>query len=238
MNFEDMKKIGYLLLVMMAGVLVFSSCRDEETYAEQKERERNVILSFVNRDKIVLLNHDGDTLLSTAKMKVISEEEFCAHDSMTNVDDNEYVLFANTGVYMQIVRKGVGKKIQSGETKRLVCRYFEFNLMTDSLQTSDNVVYWSTNPEIMNVSNTDGVFAATFDTSINGGGAMFQSYRSTVVPSAWLLPLRYINVGRQLSSTDGIAKVRLVVPHSENHDDAKQNVYPCFYEISYQEMRE
>ena len=37
---------------------------------------------------------------------------------------------------------------------------------------------------------------------------------------------------------EGIAKVRLIVPHSEGHTSATTNVYPCFYEILYQEMRE
>ena len=44
-------------------------------------------------------------------------------------------------------------------------------------------------------------------------------------------------VGWCRSAKDEIAKVRLIVPHSQGHSDALSNVYPCFYEITYQEMR-
>ena len=50
--------------------------------------------------------------------------------------------------------------------------------------------------------------------------------------------MSYVNLGRQVSAEEGIAKVRLIVPHSQGQTDATSNVYPCFYEITYQEMRE
>lgn len=226
------------LLFAAFCLCMMASCRDDETYAEQKEKERKVITSFVERENLLLRNHDGDTLLYIPKIKVISEAEFIAQDSTTNVDENEFVLFPSTGVYMQIVRKGVGERLKTGETKRILCRYYEYNILGDSIQTANNVLFWATHPEIMNVSNNGGTIAASFDTSVNGGGSMYQAYRSTVVPSAWITPLYYINIGRQTSPDEGIAKVRIIVPHTEGHDDAKQNVYPCFYEILYQGMRE
>ena len=97
--------------------------------------------------------------------------------------------------------------------------------------------YWQTNPDIMDVTNTYGTFTASFNTSVNGGGAMYQYYGSKAVPAGWLVPLTYINIGRQVSEDEEIAKVRLIVPHSQGHSDASSNVYPCFYEITYQEMR-
>ena len=107
----------------------------------------------------------------------------------------------------------------------------------DSVQTTNNSAYWQTNPDIMDVTNTYGTFTASFNTSVNGGGAMYQYYGSKAVPAGWLVPLTYINIGRQVSEDEEIAKVRLIVPHSQGHSDASSNVYPCFYEITYQEMR-
>ena len=80
--------------------------------------------------------------------------------------------------------------------------------------------------------------AANFDTEINGGGAMYAAYGSTSVPSGWLIPFPYIRIGRQDTPDEGIAKVRLIVPHSEGQTSASSNVYPCFYEITFQKMRD
>lgn len=227
-----------MLMLALLGGIVLSACSDDETYAEQKEKERKAIMSFLNRDPLVLTNKTGETLLSTAKIKVISEDEFAAQDCTTDVSKNEYVLFGNSGVYMQIVRPGVGECIKNGESKRIICRYFEYNILGDSLQTADNVLYWTTNPEILDVSNNSGTITASFNTTINGGGAMYQIYKSTSVPSGWITPLSYVKVGRQMTEEGGIAKVRLIVPHGEGQTDATSNVYPCFYEITYQEMRD
>lgn len=233
-----MNKVLYVVCAWMAVGLMLTSCKDDETYAEQKEKERKAVANFLARNPLVLQNSQGDELLRTKKIKVISEQAFYAQDSTTNVEENEYVLFGGTGVYMQIVREGNGQRIQEGETKRLICRYFEYNILGDSLQTASNVVYWATTPDIMDVSNNSGSIVASFNTSVNGGGAMYSTYRSTVVPNGWIIPLQYVKVGRQTSADSGIAKVRLIVPHSQGQSDATSNVYPCFYEITYQEMRD
>ena len=234
-----MNKVLYVVCAWMAVGLMLTSCKDDETYAEQKEKERKAVANFLARNPLVLQNSQGDELLRTKKIKVISEQAFYAQDSTTNVEENEYVLFGGTGVYMQIVREGNGQRIQEGETKRLICRYFEYNILGDSLQTASNVVYWATTPDIMDVSNNSGSIVASFNTSVNGGGgAMYSTYRSTVVPNGWIIPLQYVKVGRQTSADSGIAKVRLIVPHSQGQSDATSNVYPCFYELTYQEMRD
>ena len=233
-----MNKVLYVVCAWMAVGLMLTSCKDDETYAEQKEKERKAVANFLARNPLVLQNSQGDELLRTKKIKVISEQALYAQDSTTNVEENEYVLFGGTGVYMQIVREGNGQRIQEGETKRLICRYFEYNILGDSLQTASNVVYWATTPDIMDVSNNSGSIVASFNTSVNGGGAMYSTYRSTVVPNGWIIPLQYVKVGRQTSADSGIAKVRLIVPHSQGQSDATSNVYPCFYELTYQEMRD
>ena len=67
-------------------------------------------------------------------------------------------------------------------------------------------------------------------------GAMYSTY-GTSVPSGWLVPLSYINVGRQSRPDEEIARVKLIVPHSQGQSYASQNVYPCFYDITYQRER-
>ncbi len=223
---------------LAALALAAPSCSDDETYAEQKEKERKAISSFVARDPLVLTTQEGDTLLCTTKIKQISQTVFEAQDSTTNVDENEYVFFGSSGIYMQIVRKGPGQKLRHGEQARLISRYYEYNILGDSLQTTDMTSYWLTNPEIMDVSNNSGTITASFNTEINGGGAMYMTYNSTVVPDGWIVPLTYVNIGRQTDEDEGVAMVRLIVPHTYGTAMATSNVYPCFYQLTYQRMRD
>ena len=234
-----------IALVVLLGA-VLTACNKDETYAEKKEKERDAIASFISRDKAIIA--DGDTAVYIGNIDVISESEFLEQDSTTRIeyhydsqgkivyDRNEYVLFGN-GVYMQIVRKGVGEKLAPGKSKRVIARYLEFNIMADSLQTRNDILYFSTTPDIIDITNDSGTFTASFNT-LNGGGAMYRTYGTTSVPAGWLIPFSYIRLGRQINETDEIAKVRLIVPHSQGHSRANQNVYPCFYQITYQQMRD
>jgi hypothetical protein len=109
--------------------------------------------------------------------------------------------------------------------------------MGDSIQSRNDILYYSTTPDIIDISNNYGTFTATFNTD-NGGGAMYRYYNTTSVPAGWLIPFSYIRIGRQINEDDKIALVRLIVPHSQGHSQANQNVYPCFYQISFQQIRE
>ena len=226
-----------LLLLLLAPQMLLLSCKDGETYAEQKDKEYKAIQSFLDRD-IVVRDDDGSIVCNVGKINPIDEETFLAQDSTTNLDRNEYVLFQNSGVYMQIVRKGTGEKLESGKTARIICRFIEFNILGDSIQLRNDINYWHPSPDIMNVSNSYGSFTANFETGQNGGGAMYSMYGSASVPSGWLVPFSYIRIGRQKSEDEGIAKVRLIVPHSEGQTSAASGVYPCFYEITFQKMRD
>lgn len=228
---------SYALSFAVTCLMVLSSCSDAETYAEQKEKEHNAISSFLSRN-IVVRDANGETVCNVGKITEISEEQFNAQDCTTDLDRNEYVLFGNSGVYMQIVRKGTGEKLEEGKTARIICRFIEFNILGDSIQLRNDVNFWHTSPDIMKISNNYGSFTANFDTELNGGGAMFSAYGSASVPSGWLIPFSYIHIGRQDSEEEGIAKVRLIVPHSEGHVSATSNVYPCFYELTFQKMRD
>jgi len=206
-----MKKLSTLLLVVVVACCC-ASCNDNETYADQKKKERAAISTFLERQGI----------------KVISEEEFL-RDTITDVSKNEFVLFDNTGVYMQIVRKGCGKKIANGETARVLCRFNEYNLLTDTLTTTNNILYYASMPEKMSVTNTLGTFTATFVS-----GVMMSKYSSTSVPAGWLIPLTYIKVGRLVADDDQLARVNIIVPHSQGTSTALASVIPCYYELTYE----
>ena len=233
-----MKKTLILLPIAVCCLLAtVCSCKNGETYAEQKNKEYKAIQSFLDRD-IVVRDEDGTVVCNVGKITPISEEDFINQDCTTDLEKNEYVLFGNTGVYMQIVRKGTGEKLEQGKTARVICRFIEFNILGDSIQLRNDVNFWHPSPDIIKVSNNYGSFSADFDTEINGGGAMYNHYGSTSVPSGWLVPFPYIRIGRQDSAEEGIAKVRLIVPHTEGQVSATSNVYPCFYEITFQKMRD
>ncbi|MBR6182543.1 MAG: DUF4827 domain-containing protein [Prevotella sp.] len=200
------------ILCAIVLVTLLAACHDTETYADQKKRERTAIKAFIQEQGI----------------NVISESEF-KRDSITDSSKKEFVLFENTGVYMQIVRKGCGKKIEQGETANVLCRFNEYNLLTDSLILSNNILAFSSIPDKMTVTNTLGTFTASFIS-----GIMTSQYQTTAVPAGWLVPLSYVNVGRMVEEGDQLAKVRIIVPHSQGTSAALANVTPCYYEITYE----
>lgn len=220
-------------LIVFFFMAALSACSDDETYAEQKEKERKAINSFLSRD-VSIINSEGDTVVHVGRINVISEEQFLRQDTVTDLERNEYVLFGNTGVYMQLVRKGVGPKLESGESAQVLARYTEFNIMADSIISTNRVPYFATSPDIIDISNSYGTFTASFNTSILGGGAMYRFYSSQEVPAGWLVPFTYIHIGSQTTEDGLISKVRLIVPHTKGTSRARQNVYPCFYEITFQ----
>lgn len=205
-----------LALLACAALFTLMSCDDTESYADQKKKERSAIRSYIAKENI----------------KVITEKEFHAQDSTTDVSKNEYVLFETTGVYMQIIREGCGEKLKDGETATVICRFKEWNLLTDSLQLANNIENSSLNfPDLMSVKNTSGTFKASF---IQGSSVMYSIYGSGSVPAGWLAPLSYIKIGRPARPGEEIAKVKLIVPHTQGHQYASSGVYPCLYEITYQ----
>ena len=211
-----MKTLKFLALTLLA-IVALASCSDSETYADMKKKERSAINRYIANQKI----------------KVISEDVFNAHNQTSNVDKNEWVLFDGTGVYMQIVREGCGKKLESGKTVNVLCRFNEYNILeSDSTLQCSNIYGSNWRYECITVKNTSGTFSGSI--SNKEFSAMYQTYGSTAVPSGWFVPLSYIKLGIPASETDEIAKVKLIVPHSMGQSNASQNVYPCMYEITYQ----
>lgn len=225
-----MKKYIVLCLAMVVTSIAVVSCGQSDTsYAEQKKRESKAIESFVKRE--VVLMYEGDTLLYIGKINPITEEEFVNQDSTTNLERNEYVRFSRTGIYMQIVRKGTGTYIGRNETRQVSARFWEYNILGDSLQLSNVNGAYIGNPEVMNISNNYGTFSGSYDTTSPTGSLIYNMYGNSSVIAGWLAAMPYLRLGRQ-SGEEGVAKVRLIVPHSQGQVHATTNVYPCFYELT------
>lgn len=223
------KHLFVLTFLFVAFGTLLQSCNDDETYADKRKRENKQISAFLTSGcKVEADDAPGDYLLEVpGNIKVISEDQFERNDSTTDVSANEYVYFSRTGVYMQIISKGVGRKIKEGESLNVLTRYTEFNIAGDSIQTSNIGLSGNLQPDVMAVSNSYGSFTGTFT-----AGTMKSSYNSAAVPAAWLIPLTYINLPK--SDEHGLAHVRLIVPASQGQANASANVYPCFYDITYQ----
>ena len=199
-----MKKPIYIVLALLSAV-VWCSCEDYETYAEQKEKEKNHIYDFIDEQGI----------------KVIDMETFEANGQVTDTAKNEFVLFEDKGVYMQIVRKGEGEMMESGDRGVFMARYLEYNI-ADGDTISGNL--YASTPDKFTCERKGDTFSASFTQ-----GYMYAIYGSAV-PKGWLLPFSYITPGRP---NDKAAKVRLIVPHGEGTSTAAQYVYPTYYEITY-----
>lgn len=224
------QRVALVLPLLLAGLCLFQACSNDDTsYADKRKRERRQVQNFLKKGAKVVDTESGLYLLDVpGNIKVISEEQFYKQDSTTNVAQNEYVLFAGSGVYMQILRKGQPGKIASGKSAPVVCRYLEYNLATDSLQSGNNVLANEDRPDVMTVTNSYGIYRGLFNSGV------MKSLYGAAVPSGWLFPLPFIGLGRQTTPTGEIAKVRLIVPSTEGHQLSKGSVRPCFYEITYQ----
>ena len=212
-----MKKLNLIIMTLVA-VMALAACNDSVTYADLKKKERNAINRYITSHKI----------------QKITEAEFEKKGFVTDTTKNEYVLFESTGVYMQIVRKGDGEKLKDGETATVLCRFKEYNILEgDSALQLTNITQYSWQVDKMSVKNTSGTFTGSF---ISGESLMYSKYSTQAVPSGWLVPLTYVNLGR-IPKGEATALVRLIVPHTQGQSDASSNVYPCLYELSLERGR-
>ena len=191
-----MKKLAFVFFMLLAAGWAFQACDDTKTYAEMLEEEDDAIERFIRNNDI----------------KVISQSEFYAKDSMT--DENEYVQLAS-GVYMNIVSKGVEDKTDTVKNNdEILVRFLEYNVLNEDT-TLSNI----TEPRIV-----DSFRYTVTSTSIAGTfleGYML-TYYGTAVPAGWLVPLAYVR---------NMAHVKLIVPSKMGHSTAMQYVYPYFYDI-------
>ena len=222
-----MNKIIYTLLFVFA-MMGLASCNDYETYADLKEKEQSAISNFISREGI----------------QVIDELTFKNQGETTDTTRNQFVYMSRTGVYMQIVRKGCGSQLEDKKSVSILCRFMEKNLLTDSIlirNDQKSSFYLRNVGKFVDASQyVDKMYVTRNGTTITAmfESGMMQTYHSsTSVPGGWLVPLNYINVGRPEKEDDQIAKVRLIVPHSQGTADASSTVFPCYYEITYERVK-
>lgn len=200
-----MKRFLQITLIATIAV-VMGACEDYETYAEMKEKEKQHINDFIIEQDIT----------------VIDLKTFESNNFVTDTAKNEFVLFKDKGIYMQIVRKGNGRMMEDGDRGVFMTRYLEYNIETGD--TISGNLYAT--PDYFTCKREGDRFTASFTQ-----GYMQSIYNSSAVPSGWLVPFSYITPGRP---NNNAAKVRLIVPHSESTSLAAQHVYPTYYEITYE----
>ena len=194
-----MKKLTLFLLVLFALGLGFQACDNTKTYAEMLEEEKDGIKAFIKDSSIV----------------VISQSQFYAQDSTTDVSKNEYVQLAS-GVYMQIIDKGSENKndtVKDGD--EILVRFSEFDILEGKYTWVNNL----NSPEVVDAfrySVTSSSIAGLFTQ-----GYMLSAYGSAV-PAGWLVPLVYIRNG---------GRIKLIVPSKMGQSKAMQQVWPYFYYI-------
>ena len=222
-----MNKLTYISLLFFSLCSVMfstTSCNNEETYADKKKKEKNAIKNLISKNDIV------------GSINVISESQFYAQDSITDTAKNEYVLFDDDGIYMQIVSRGGGKNFvemskefaDSTVNKSVLCRFMEYNIETGDTTLLNNVPNYSYSVDkmLVNYTHRGRSYTASFTE-----GMMLKYYSSNVVPTGWLKPLDFVRLSRDV---DDIAKVCIIVPHTSGTATASSYVYPYFYELSYQ----
>lgn len=218
-----MKKLLYIIGIFATlSTLLLSSCDDEDTYADMKEKEKSAISRFIKDNEYC------------GPIKVISEEEFYANDSITDTARNEFVLFQEDGIYMQIVSKGEGKtmiemaKEQSTDStisKGILCKFMEYDIKNDYVCASNVNLTSIVDKMTCKYTHRSRSYTASFTE-----GQMMSTYGSTV-PTGWLKPLDYIRLTRAEGRK---ARIRLIIPHSSGTLTASGSVLPMYYEISYQ----
>ena len=215
-----MKKLFYLSALIYVLTLGLQSCNNGKTYAEMKEEEADAINKFILENDI----------------KVISEKEFIENDTITA--ENEFVLFDKSGVYMNIQYRGDSEILKEGRYN-ISSRFIEICIkdVSDMQITAGDTLasnrYSPYSENFLLTVGSSGSYSASFTDMAQS--AMYEAYSTSAVPNGWLVPFAYLKMKSYISAapSDKIARVRLIVPHSEGTYYATQYVYPCYYEITY-----
>ena len=196
-----MKKLTLFFLVLFAVGFAFQACDNTKTYAEMLDDEKDAIKAFIKDSNIV----------------VISQSEFYAQDSTTDVSKNEYVQLAS-GVHMQIVDKGSANPADSIKPNDLILVRFEERglIAVNGVKSYLSNLHEPTIVDEFRYTVTSSSIAGLFLQ-----GYMRASY-GTSVPAGWLVALSYVRDG---------AHVKLIVPSKMGQQKAMQQVYPYFYDI-------
>ncbi|MCD8165587.1 MAG: DUF4827 domain-containing protein [Bacteroides sp.] len=186
--------LPFLLAAVVLGG-IFQSCDNTKTYAERMADERKAINKYIKDQNI----------------KVLTVEEF---EKDTVTAENEYVLFPNTGVYMNIVSRGTNLSAKNGDI--LIARFLEHNLISGD--TLSNIK--AASPDVFTYRLSGN--SAYGQVKYNSGGLLASYYEVATVPAGWLVALPYVGDS---------AHVKLIVPHKYGHDAAMEYVYPYAYDM-------
>ena len=196
-----MKKLTLFFSLLMLACIGFQACDDTMTYAEMKEREDDAVAAFIRDSSIT----------------VISQSQFFAQDTTTNLDRNEYVQLVS-GVYMQIVDRGVeGDTIRNND--EILVRFTEYNILDKYLVYSN--LEFSYMEDSFRYTESSSSIAGIFMPS----SSYYNYFGSTAVPAGWLVPWDYIY---------DKARVKLIVPSDMGSSTAMSSVIPYYYDIRYQ----
>lgn len=209
-----MKNLTLLFLTIVFGGFLFQSCNNDKTYAEMKKEEKASIQRYIDNQNI----------------NVISFDEFKNKGYETDTAKNEYVLFSDNGVYMQIVNKGGGKALEDGRYE-ILAKYIEERIQSDGTAdtiSANKIGSYSSLPDIIKLVKSSNNYNGTFDEE---NSSMYYYYSSTAVPNGWLVPMPYLTIGRKINDR---SVINLIIPHSQGQMDAANYVYACKYEITYQ----
>lgn len=208
---DNMQRFKMPSLILLTLAISVASCNKTETYAEKKARESEQIQGFISERNI----------------KVIKLDEFLKDTITDNPEEgpdktlNEYVLFPENGVYMQIVRRGEGTALDDGETRLFNVRFLEYNIATGdtidmSLHTNDS--------EVVKCTRTGSYY-----TAVLLPGSRMSRYGNSV-PSGWLVPMPFITPGFVYNGLNA-SKIKIIVPHDQGTTTAMNAVQPYYYEL-------
>lgn len=232
-----MKKINLLFAALCVAAFCLQSCNDNKTYAERVEEQTDAINSWI----------------ASHGYEIISEKQFYSQDTTTT--ENQFVLFEDNGVYMNIVEKGEGESTLKDGSYSILSRYFEiavqsqdemfavgdtlsgnialqnypaFNMYNSGWSLPDHML----RPDEYRLTIDNSSYSASFLSGMMSMVYANAGYDQISVPTGWLVPLKYIKPTRTTSS-EKVARVRLIVPHEQGTSLASYYVYPCYYEITY-----
>jgi hypothetical protein len=149
------------------------------------------------------------------------------------VEENEFVLFNESGIYMQIVRKGEESSMAElaeeqptkTTTEKILCRFMEYDIEnSDTTYTN-----YYTSAIVDKILCTYNANSRSYSASFIDG--YMKMYYGSNVPSGWLKPLDFIKLTRHAGKQ---AHIRMIVPHSSGTTNASSYVLPYYYEIYYQ----
>ena len=154
---------------------------------------------------------------------------------------------------MNIIQRGKGKRILDDGRYTIISRYLEIALsgienffvtgdtLSGNMKLKNYPVFGPENWSLPKYMTQPDDYILTIDkntykASFKENSMMAYVYKTASVPSGWLIPLRFLKPANSIPTlpSEDIARVKLIVPHSQGSAQAMKYVYPCLYEITYQ----